>query len=302
MDPEVFLGTLLQEAPRATFRYVADGAKPSDVLKRADPTPGVPGLNSYAVLPNFPHANYFTTTGLIVSTEGEAVGRSIGAMSPFQNSLRPPPAAAKSTAGNGRAVFERAGCASCHSGPGLTNHRVVPADEIGTEPTRARAFQKTEQHAAAPKMFAPETPMPPPASAKLIDLPMTEGTTPDQVKLAWAHGGTAGGYKVPGLMGLAWSAPYLHDGGVAAGPNIATDLGVGGLYERRYPADPANSLRALLDRGLRSKVKAANAASEAASGSHVTGAGHAYWVDAEAGFSADEQQALIDYLLTFPGP
>jgi hypothetical protein len=35
-----------------------------------------------------------------------------------------------------------------------------------------------------------------------------------------AHRGSNGGYKVPSLVGLYWSEPYLHDGGVAVGKRI----------------------------------------------------------------------------------
>ena len=39
---------------------------------------------------------------------------------------------------------------------------------------------------------------------------------PDGRRLAYAQDG-AGSYKVQSLIGLAYDAPYLHDGGVAAG-------------------------------------------------------------------------------------
>jgi hypothetical protein len=61
--------------------------------------------------------------------------------------------------------------------------------------------------------------------------------------------------------------------------------------------DPANSLRALLDRGLREQVITANVNDAALATLHIRGEGHAFWVDMEGGYSADQQQSLIDWLL-----
>jgi hypothetical protein len=62
--------------------------------------------------------------------------------------------------------------------------------------------------------------------------------------------------------------------------------------------DPVNSLRALVDRELRARVIAANGADEAMRRAKVMGIGHEHWVDAEAGYSPDDQQALVEYLLS----
>lgn len=51
-----------------------------------------------------------------------------------------------------------------------------------------------------------------------------------------------------------------------------------------------------MDRDLRARVVAANAPLKRM---NVEGVGHNYWVDARAGFSAEQQQALILYLLTY---
>ncbi len=103
---------------------------------------------------------------------------------------------------------------------------------------------------------------------------------------------------MPGLVGLAWSAPYLHDGGVAVGPDASRQLGVPGTWDAGIAPDAANSLRALVERDLRRRVVAADKASPRAALSHVTGEGHAFWVDAAAGYSAADQDALIAYLLS----
>jgi hypothetical protein len=302
MDPEVYLGTLLQRAPDQRFRYApGSGRRPSELLAAADPNPYAPGVNSFAALPTYPRANYLTSNSLFAARPGEPVWHSIDAMSPYQNSLRPPAAAAPpDTVAGGRAVFGRAGCRACHDGPALSNNRVLPAGEIGTEPTRARAFAKTEPTLAPPQMFAPDVPTPPPPGARLLDVPMSEDDVA-QARLAWAHGGSAGGYKVPNLIGLAWTAPYLHDGGVAAGADPG-HVGVESTLRAGIPPDPANSLRALLDRELRARVVAANKQSAAAVVSHVTGEGHAFWVDDAAGFTPADRDALVAYLLSRDRP
>jgi hypothetical protein len=116
--------------------------------------------------------------------------------------------------------------------------------------------------------------------------------------LAWGQGGTEGGYKIPSLVGLAWTAPHLHDSGVAVGSDTERQLGVSRTLYKGMAPDPANSLRALVDRDLRAKVVAVNAASDTARVARVTGKGHAFWADAGAGVSPDEQAALIAYLLS----
>ncbi|MEG9527912.1 MAG: cytochrome C oxidase Cbb3, partial [Hyphomicrobiales bacterium] len=281
------------------FRYKPDaGRSPSAVLDSVDPTPASPGLNSYAVLPTYPATNYVTDNGLFTSVPGEPVNHANNAMSAFQNLLHPPAAgqdADRATAG--RAVFEKAGCGTCHSGPALTNHRVVPEAEIGTEPTRARAGAKMEARLSRPTIFATDTPFPVPTDPVIVPVPLA-GDRLAEVRLAWGQGGTEGGYKVPNLVGLAWTAPYLHDSGVAVGRDADTQLGVPGSLYKGIAPDPANSLRALVDRDLRAKVIAANAASDTARTARVTGRGHAFWADAGSGVSPEEQTALIAYLLS----
>jgi len=296
LDPELYLGTILQGAVAPALRYdPASGKRPSEVLKAADPTPDAPGLNQYAVLPSFPATNYVTDDGLFASVPGEPVAHATHAMSAYQNLLRPPDAD-RSRAQAGRAVFERVGCVACHSGPALTNNRILPVEQVGTEPSRARAGRKLEARLAPPQMFSTDTPFPLPKDPVLVPVPM-EGDTRAQVQLGWAHAGTDGGYKVPNLVGLAWSAPYLHEGGVAVGPRL-DQLGIAGTFDAGIAPDPGNSLRALVDRDLRAKVVAANAGSERQRTARVTGEGHAHWADAGAGVSQEEQDALVAYLLS----
>jgi hypothetical protein len=63
---------------------------------------------------------------------------------------------------------------------------------------------------------------------------------------------------VPSIIGLYWTAPYLHDGGVAVGPNLDKDIGILGTLRKGIHPDPANSLRALVDKELRRKVILSN--------------------------------------------
>lgn len=311
VDPELYLGTLLQGAPSSAFRFEpADGAKPSDTLAAVDPTPGIPGIGRLIALPGYVRANYVTFAGLIPAQSGRPAGEAMAALAAFQNTLRPPdavrpgsvrekPAAERATIELGLAVFARAGCAACHEGPALTSHRVWPAPVIGTEPSRARALANREADVARPQIFATDTPVPLPAEPILIPVPVPDE---GQLKLAWAHNKTAGGYKVPGLLGLAWTAPYLHDGGVAVGPDPDRRPGVAATVLAGMSPDPRNSLRALVDRTLRREVTEANRASLHLQRARVTGEGHAFWADREAGYTAAERDALIDYLLSLDRP
>jgi hypothetical protein len=298
-DPEVYLAVLLQNAAHPAYRFHAEGdRKPSEVLAQATPTPLAPGVNRFAVLPSFPRPNFFTTNSLITVREAEPIGYAINAMSAFQNSLKAPSRYALNAEGiqRGREVFQAAGCARCHDGAGFTNHRVLPASEVGAEPSRARALRDLADIAVAPLLFAPDTPYPPPLDALLLPIPL-QPSDREQLRLGWAQDGK-GGYKVKGLVGLEWTAPYLHDGGVAVGPDAAEHLGIPGTLGRGLLPEPRNSLRALFDRGLRARVVRANRASPALVAAHIVGRGHEHWVDEASGYSALDQQALLDYLLS----
>jgi hypothetical protein len=81
-----------------------------------------------------------------------------------------------------------------------------------------------------------------------------------QIDLAWAHYGSEGGYKKPSPSGFIGARHILHDGGVAAGKNLDSELGIPGTVEKNVMPDSANSLKALLDRDLRERVVHANEA------------------------------------------
>jgi hypothetical protein len=148
-----------------------------------------------------------------------------------------------------------------------------------------------------PSLYGFDTLVPIPPGTPPLAVPTVQ-LDPHQVQLAFAYRGTPGGYKVPSLVGVYWSAPYLHDGGVAVGTDAQTQLGIPGTLHRGILPDPVNSLRALIDRTLRQQVIAANAAAPSLQAMHVQGTGHAFWVDAETGFALADQEALIQYVLS----
>ena len=100
------------------------------------------------------------------------------------------------------------------------------------------------------------------------------------------------------MIGLWWTPPYLHDSSIAVGPDPEVDLGVPGTLLAGISPDPVNSLRALLDRGLRQRVIEVTQAHPDLVLAKVTGSGHGHWVDQEAGYTDEEQEALVSYLLS----
>jgi hypothetical protein len=310
IDKEIYLGTILQNAANEKYRYnfKSENMSPSQFFDKVDPTPGAPGVNELVKPPHFPKVSLIAPDGLIASAPGYKVNEQNNAMSAFQNSILPPKYKEGSKERNkerneqnqvnGREVFNRAGCISCHAGAYLTNNQIVPANEIQTEPSRANALEKTETIFGEAMIQSPNTPVPVPKDARVLQVP-TGHLNKNQLLLGFAHGNSPGGYKVPSLIGLNWTAPYLHDGGVAAGTNIQTELGLSGTVQKNIPVDPRSSLRALLDRQLRQKVIEANQELKSV---HVTGQGHEFWVDKQAGFTKEEQDALLDYLLSVTKP
>lgn len=305
IDPEVYLGTILQHAANPKFRYdPRSGEKPSAFFERVDPTPGVPGIVEMVPTPNFPKMSYVSTVGMFTGSPGYKAWEQINAMSAWMNTLAYPESPIKpdaATIATGQDVFRKAQCISCHAGPYFTNNRIVPAGEIGTEPTRAKSLAKSEQWFAEAQTYTQDTPVPLPPNPQTTKIEVSPEEL-EQLRLGWAHSESGGGYKVPGLLGLYWHAPYLHDGGIAVGPEETSQLGVPGTLKSGVLPDAANSLRALLDRGRRQKVMEANQAEPSVSSAHITGAGHEYWVDEQAGFTREQQEALIQYLLSLSRP
>ncbi|HEY9632433.1 MAG TPA: hypothetical protein V6D14_03450 [Coleofasciculaceae cyanobacterium] len=310
IDKETYLGVIFQNAANPAFR-LPEGAKPSEFLDKIDPTPGQPGMNEVIRMPGYPKGSLFILDGLMANSPGYRVGEQINGLSAFQNTLAPPPAQATNTDSikRGAAIFTRAGCVECHSGRYFTNHDVIPEDKIGTQPSRAPAQAPIARILAEPRTYPPNVSVPLPPDPPVVPVPTD--ITPKRVQeLAFAINNRAGGYKVPSLIGLNVTAPYLHDGGVAAssealkqddkGFTVANpeQLGMAGTLLKLIQPDPSASLRVLLDRKLRQPTVAANRANPDLQRSNVDGSGHAYWVDTKARFTTQDQTDLIQFLLS----
>ncbi|MGG3844627.1 electron transport protein [Aeribacillus composti] len=301
IDKEVYLGTILQNAANPNFRYnPKSGIKPSKFFQTVDPTPDVPGINQLVAPPQFPKVSLTAPDGLIVSSPGYKFNEQNNGVAAWQNTLQPPKPNMKierAAIEQGKKVFAKANCITCHAGSTLTNNQVISVKEIGTEPSRAKALKKYGKVMGESLLYSPETPVPLPKKPTVLKVP-TEHLNRDQLKLAFALGDSPGGYKVPSLIGLYWTAPYLHDGSVAVGNDIDQEIGVTGTILKGITPDPANSLRALVDKSLRDKVIKANLTSQQLQDLHIKGIGHEYWVDESTGFTKSEQDALIKYLLS----
>ncbi len=310
IDKETYLGVIFQNAANPAFR-LPEGAKPSEFFDKIDPTPGQPGMNEVIRMPGYPKGSPFILDGLMANSPGYPVGEQINGLSAFQNTLAPPPNQTTNTDSikRGAAIFTRAGCVECHSGRYFTNHDVIPEGKIGTQPSRAPAQAPIARILAEPRTYPPNASVPLPPDPPV--LPVPTDITPKRVQeLAFAINNRAGGYKVPTLIGLNVTAPYLHDGGVAAtsealkqddkGFTVANpdQLGMAGTLLNNIQPDPSASLRVLLDRKLRKRTVAANRANPDLQRSNVDGSGHAYWVDAKARFTTQDQTDLIQFLLS----
>lgn len=311
IDQETYLGVMLQNAADPTFR-LPEGAKPSKFFEKGDPTPGEPGLNEVIKMPGFPRGSVFIVDGLLANSPGMPLGSQLNGMSAFQNTLAPPPykfAADEQTLKRGATIFEKANCAQCHSGRYFTNHDVIPVEEVKSQPSRASALAKLPQTMIDPETFPPNLEVPLPTDPAV--LPVPTDITPARVQnLAYAIGNN-GGFKVQHLIGLYTSAPYLHDGGVAATKtalqqnedgsySVANpdEMGLAGTLMQNREPDPEASLRVLVDRNLRQVAVMANRENADLQATHGDGSGHEYWVDQQAGFSPEDQTALIQFLLS----
>ncbi|MFB4164929.1 electron transport protein [Alteribacillus sp. JSM 102045] len=305
IDKEVYIGTILQRAANKNFRYDPDtGKKPSEFLKEVAPHPDTPGVNHLVKLPSFPNVTLVAPDGLVVSTPGYRVNEQNNAVAAYQNTLVPPKPnreTDKATMEQGRKVFEDAGCIKCHAGRYKTNNKIIPAKEAGTNPSRAKALAGTEKvWEEEASIYSPDTPVPVPNAARKLKIPLNNFSKKD-VELAFAHNESDGGYKVKGLAGVYWQAPYLHDGGVAVGPDKNSDLGIPGTLHKGKRPDPYNSMLAMIDESLRDQVIEANHSSPDLRKLNIEGTGHAFWADEKRGFTKEEQDALIEYVLQIDG-
>ncbi len=330
IDPEVYIGTFLQNAADPRLRLPpGQPVKPSEWLRKVVPDVAqaeledqvsAPGTGTY---PNL-RPSLFTYNGLVFSPntgnqDDIASGTFLfanNAMSAFQNSLVPPAnrtrenkqALKSGSVERGAKVFEQANCATCHIPPFFTDNKIHPIEEIGTNSARAKSRLALNNLLVPPKIYSLDTPVPIPAGAQVLDVP-TEGISDSPTSLPKGLLPN-GGYKTTPLRGLYLSAPYLHDGGAAVragslevapdGSFIVVDpsgLGLTGTLSRGIPADAASSLRALVDRNLRSLVVTANKANPSLVRSNLDGTGHDFYVDSQTGFTSQQQADLINFLL-----
>lgn len=312
IDKETYLGVILQNSSNPRFR-LPQGAKPSEFFEKIDPTPGEPGMNEVIRMPGYPKGSRFMLDGLMANSPGTQIGQELNGMSAWQNTLAPPSVAPSTPEilQRGAQVFDQAGCTSCHVGRYFTNHQVISEREIKGQPSRAKALSTFPRiFTEPPQTFPPSESVPPSKDAPILTVP-TDITPQKFQQIAYAQGDRFGGYKVPSLIGLAVTAPYLHDGGVSATATaIAPDdrgryqvvdesqIGAAGTSLQFVAPDPAASLRVLVDRNLRNKAIAVNRANRDLRASNIDGSGHNYWVDRRAGYSTEDQTALIEFMLS----
>lgn len=311
IDKETYLGAMFQNASNPKFR-LPEKVKPSEFFEKIDPTPGTPGINQVIEMPEYPKGSLFMQNGLMAASPGYLVAEQINAMSAWQNTLAPPPYQPTEdieVLKRGAAIFDRAGCIDCHSGRYFTNHDVIPQQEVGTQPSRAKASKAFAENFVPPQTYPPSVSVPLPPNPPVLPIP-TDITPQEDIELAYAQNNPAGGFKVPNLIGLYLTAPYLHDGGVAASSEalqqgedgfkvaIPNQLGMAGTLLKGIQPDASASLRVLIDRNLREDVVAANRADQRLQRANVEGIGHNYWVDRQAGFTTQDQTDLIEFLLS----
>ncbi|MCC5639978.1 hypothetical protein LC593_29950 [Nostoc sp. CHAB 5844] len=330
IDPEVYLGTCLQNAADSRLR-LPEGiiVKPSQWLRTIAPNVYQAELEGQVVA--FGSGKYpdvkpslFTANGIIFSPNtGNPNDIASGpfmfannAMSAYQNSLVPPANQSSenwqslnsNSVKRGAKIFEKANCASCHIAPFFTDNKIHPVKEIRTNPARGQSRLALAPFLVPAKLYSFNTSVPIPSSAEVLNVPtegISDGPTSSPKGLL-----PDGGYKTPSLRGVYLSAPYLHDGGVAVragslkvdsngGFTIVDSNGLGlpGTLRQGMSADAASSLRALVDRDLRSKVIQANKADIGLVRSNLDGTGHEFYVDRQAGFNPKQQTDLINFLL-----
>jgi hypothetical protein len=109
------------------------------------------------------------------------------AMAMYIYSLKPPPNPNKfdAMARRGQKVFQREGCAACHTPPLYTNNKLTPVD----------GFKAPEEH-----------------RKKYDILPLSVGADPS---LALRTRRGTGYYKVPSLKGVWYRGPFEHNGSLA---------------------------------------------------------------------------------------
>lgn len=121
------------------------------------------------------------------ATESRYSDEQLYALALYVYSLKPPPNPNRfdARAARGQKVFQREGCAGCHTPPLYTNNKLMPAD----------GFKAPAEH-----------------RQKYDILSMSVGTDPN-LTMKTRRG--TGYYKVPSLKGVWYRGPFEHSGSVA---------------------------------------------------------------------------------------
>jgi hypothetical protein len=313
VDPEVYLGVILQHAGNPALR-IPDGVRPSEWLAQNFPDAEREGLVQLA---QFPEASLFSLNGLIASVPGKPFMHDVNALAAFQASLVCPPnrsienyfALQEGSVERGAGVFLAAGCTSCHPAPYYTTGQVTSNDIIKASSARGVSRRGLEGRLVESVLPSFDQMVPLPASPNLLTLPPAPGTV-SNLTLPPGLDTPAGGYKIIGLIGTYFKAPYLHDASIAVGPEALRLFPDGGweIADHNFlgvpqttllgrPVSAANSLRALFDRDLRARVIANNRAEKKIARVNVDGAGHEFYIDPAAGFTYRQQTDLINFIL-----
>ena len=313
LDPEVYLGLVLQNAGDPALR-LPDDVKPSEWLRQNFPNAEHGVLLE---LPGYPAPSLFSLNGLVFSPPDETFMYSALALSAFQQSLTVPPNTSPENQLNlhdgavlrGADVFRTADCISCHPPPYFTDGRIIPYREIRTSPKRAKNRRIYDGRLVEPIVPGFDQPVPLPPNPNLITLPPAPGTS-SNLLLPPGLDNPDGGYKVTGLLGTYFKAPYLHDGSVASTAEairVAADgsyevvdpggIGIPGTSKAGKTMHAGNSLRVLLDRDLRRILLENNASDPTLVTNGIEGTGHEFFVDPASGFTYQQQTDLIAFLL-----
>ncbi|HKQ46517.1 MAG TPA: hypothetical protein VJZ71_00430 [Phycisphaerae bacterium] len=313
LDPEVYLGLVLQNAGDPALRLPND-VKPSEWLRQNYPSAERGVLLE---LPGYPSPSLFSLNGLVFSPPDETFMYSVLALSAFQQSLTVPPNTSPENQINlhsgavlrGAEVFRAANCISCHTPPYFTNGSIIPYSEIKTSPKRAKGRRIYDGRLVEASVPSFDQPVPLPSNPNLIVLP-PDPRASSNLLLPRGLDNPEGGYKVTGLLGTYFKAPYLHDGSVAStegaihvaadGSYLVVDrggIGIPGTTKSGRAVHAGNSLRVLLDRDLRRILLENNASDPTLVTNGVEGTGHEFFVDPANGFNFQQQTDLIAFLL-----
>lgn len=264
IDREIYIGTILQRASSDKLRL--RGQHPSLFWQKNKPKTESPGVLEAKKSPQWPAGSNQYPDGLLIGGKKFKPGEQVRALALWQNSLLPPPYHSQ--------IKDK------HSRDQLVTKGKEIFKRAGCMSCHSGDFYSDQRRISLQDIGTSDL-----AAAPLAELAHPLGK----------------GYKTKSLIGLHLTAPYLHDNGVAVG-YYNGHWGLPGTLLAQRPVDPTASLRALLDREWRRKVVDANKSSDSLRKTGITGEGHHFWVDREAGFTGEEQRALIEYLLSLDRP